>query len=107
MTFDPENSCKTHKWPHNKFRLLALENGISGILQCSVANRSSNLGLTSSGYSHDLLDFAQTVHQRSRWTCLRWFLKTFRPYLTPCQTAKTGQQVHDCTAYDSIPCELI
>ena len=42
-----------------------------------------------------ILDFAQTGHRRSSSICLRWFLKTLCPHLTPCQITKTSHQVHD------------
>ena len=41
-----------------------------------------------------ILDFAQTGHRRSSSICLRWFLKTLCPHLTPYQITKTSHQVY-------------
>ena len=41
------------------------------------------------------LDFAQTGYRKSSSVCLRWFLKSLRPYLTPCQITKHSHQAHD------------
>ena len=43
-----------------------------------------------------ILDFAQNGHQGAVTFCLRWFLKTLYPYLTPCKMAKFVPDLHDC-----------
>ena len=42
-----------------------------------------------------ILDCSQSDHQGYTSTCLRWFLETLYPYLSPYQISKTCQQVHD------------
>ena len=50
-----------------------------------------------------ILDCSHSDHQGDTPTCLRWFLKTLYPYLSPCQISKTCHQVHDSTFIWHIP----
>ena len=38
--------------------------------------------------------------------CLRWFLNTLYPYVTPCKIAKTCHQVPDYHESDAFPSQL-
>ena len=42
-----------------------------------------------------ILDFVHNSHQGSPSNCVRWFLKTSYPYLTPCKVLKSCHKVHD------------
>ena len=44
-----------------------------------------------------ILDCSRSGHQGHTPTCLRWFLESFYPYLSPYQISKTCHQVHDLT----------
>ena len=50
-----------------------------------------------------ILDCSRSGHQGDTPTCLRWFLETLYPYLSPCQISKTCHQVHDSTFTWHIP----
>ena len=54
-----------------------------------------------SGGGH--IDCSRSGHQGDTSTCLRWFLETLYPYLSPCQISKTCHQVHDSTFIWHIP----
>ena len=50
-------------------------------------------------YSHApvaaILDCSKSDHQGNTSTCLRWFLETLYPFLSPYQISKTCHEVHD------------
>ena len=50
-----------------------------------------------------IFDCSRSGHQGDTPTCLRWFLETLYPYLSPCQISKTCHQVHDSTFIWHIP----
>ena len=51
--------------------------------------------------------FQITGFQRATPTCMRWFLKTLCPYITPCQIAKTYHQVRNLHEHLDIPTPLL
>ena len=54
-----------------------------------------NIGYHSVLFAAAILDSLQTGLMRAISTCLRWFLKTLYPYLSPCKISRTGHKVHD------------
>jgi len=53
-----------------------------------------------------IFDFLHNGHQGSSPTCVRWFLKTLYPYLTPCKVLKSCHKVHNFYKYWHIPFPL-
>lgn len=53
-----------------------------------------------------ILNFMHTGYQGVTPTCMRWFLKTLYPYLTPCQISKTCHKVHNFSEFGMIPSPL-